>query len=155
MYLQRHNGWWPRLWLCEEGLSGWKMPHVFQITCCAFGFLYKLGEPEESLLWTLPLTPAGGKTFCFWLVLAVFLPCHVELLSPRVRLDKCSLKSWNPQLGAERLSPSISRVSKTHLEFLKEFLLSQACTVCWGRSFSCGIIITNFPWIRHHHCLFL
>lgn len=132
-----------------------KVPWVFQIMCCAFGFLYKLGELGESICWTLHLTSAGGKPFCFCLVLAVFPPRHVELLSPRIGLGKCSLELWNPRLGAEQLFPSVSRVSKTHLEFLKEFLLSQACTVCWGRSFSCGIIITNFPWIHHYHCLFL
>lgn len=70
-----------------------KVPQVFQMMCCAFGFVYKLEDLGESLLWILHLTPAGGKPFGFCLVLAVFLPCHMEVLSPKVGLGKRSLES--------------------------------------------------------------
>jgi len=81
-----------------------KVPQVFQMMCCAFSFVYKLGGLEERLLWTLHLTLAQGKPFGFWLVLAVFLPCHMEVLSPRVRLGKRNLESRNPQLGQSGFS---------------------------------------------------
>jgi len=54
---------------------------------------------------------------------------------PRVRLGRCSLLPWNPQMSTERLLTDISWVSKTCLEFLKEFLLSQACGGCCRNSF--------------------
>lgn len=70
-----------------------KVPQVFQMMCRAFSFVYKLEGLGESLLWILHLTPAGGKSFGFCLVLAVLLPCHMEVLSPKVGLGKCSLES--------------------------------------------------------------